>query len=112
MSGDQPVTVLIMGVGPTDTVYENPADDPIAKHRSSRSEIQDLSAESFGNSAMVAITFARSGDVLNGMFHAYTWVLFRQDPFAAIYLGDLDAKTSRKVPVLRWKSLGSKTQET
>src|SRR6201991_4452082 len=28
MTGDEPVIVLITGVGPTDTVYENPADDP------------------------------------------------------------------------------------
>ncbi|KRG46421.1 hypothetical protein ARC20_05335 [Stenotrophomonas panacihumi] len=31
-TGDEPVTVLITGVGPTDTVYENPADDPHAAH--------------------------------------------------------------------------------
>ena len=31
-TGDEAVTVLITGVGPTDTVYENPADDPTAKH--------------------------------------------------------------------------------
>lgn len=31
-TGDEPVTVLITGVGPTDTVYENPADDPLAGH--------------------------------------------------------------------------------
>jgi hypothetical protein len=31
MTGDQAVTVLITGVGPTDTVYENPADDPTTK---------------------------------------------------------------------------------
>lgn len=30
-TGDEAVTVLITGVGPTDTVYENPADDPTAK---------------------------------------------------------------------------------
>jgi hypothetical protein len=28
MTGDEPVVVLITGVGPTDTVYENPANDP------------------------------------------------------------------------------------
>jgi quercetin dioxygenase-like cupin family protein len=28
MTGDEAVTVLITGVGPTDTVYENPADTP------------------------------------------------------------------------------------
>lgn len=32
MTGDAPVTVLITGTGPTDTVYENPADDPVRKH--------------------------------------------------------------------------------
>lgn len=32
MTEDEPVTVLITGTGPTDTVYENPADDPTAKH--------------------------------------------------------------------------------
>lgn len=31
-TGDEAVTVLITGFGPTDTVYENPADDPAAKH--------------------------------------------------------------------------------
>lgn len=31
-TGDEAVTVLITGVGPTDTVYENPADDPTIKH--------------------------------------------------------------------------------
>lgn len=31
-TSDEPVTVLITGVGPTDTVYENPADDPTTKH--------------------------------------------------------------------------------
>ena len=31
-TGDEAVTVLITGFGPTDTVYENPADDPKAKH--------------------------------------------------------------------------------
>lgn len=30
-TGDEPVTVLITGFGPTDTRYENPADDPKAK---------------------------------------------------------------------------------
>ena len=30
-TGDDAVTVLITGYGPTDTVYENPADDPAAK---------------------------------------------------------------------------------
>jgi quercetin dioxygenase-like cupin family protein len=30
-TGDQEVTVLITGLGPTDTVYENPADDPTKK---------------------------------------------------------------------------------
>jgi len=28
MTADEPVVVLITGTGPTDTVYENPADDP------------------------------------------------------------------------------------
>jgi hypothetical protein len=28
MTDNEPVTVLITGIGPTDTVYENPADDP------------------------------------------------------------------------------------
>lgn len=28
MTGNEPVTVLITGIGPTDTVYENPADEP------------------------------------------------------------------------------------
>lgn len=32
MTGDEPVIVLITGTGPTDTVYENPADDPALKH--------------------------------------------------------------------------------
>lgn len=32
MTEDEPVTVLITGTGPTDTVYENPANDPMAKH--------------------------------------------------------------------------------
>jgi hypothetical protein len=32
MTGDEPVIVLITGVGPTDTVYESPADDPARKH--------------------------------------------------------------------------------
>ncbi|MGX9430122.1 MULTISPECIES: cupin domain-containing protein [Bradyrhizobium] len=31
MTGDEAVTVLITGFGPTDTVYENPADDPAKK---------------------------------------------------------------------------------
>lgn len=31
-TGDEPVTVLITGVGPTDTIYENPADEPTKKH--------------------------------------------------------------------------------
>jgi quercetin dioxygenase-like cupin family protein len=31
MTGDEQVTVLITGSGPTDTVYENPADDPTKK---------------------------------------------------------------------------------
>lgn len=31
-TGDEAVTVLITGMGPTDTVYENPADDPTATH--------------------------------------------------------------------------------
>jgi len=30
-TGDEAVTVLITGYGPTDTVYENPADDPKAR---------------------------------------------------------------------------------
>jgi len=29
MTGDEPVIVLITGTGPTSTVYENPADDPV-----------------------------------------------------------------------------------
>lgn len=32
MTGNEPVIVLLTGVGPTDTVYENPADDPTKKH--------------------------------------------------------------------------------
>jgi quercetin dioxygenase-like cupin family protein len=32
LTGAEPVTVLITGTGPTDTVYENPADDPTRKH--------------------------------------------------------------------------------
>ena len=32
MTANEPVTVLLTGVGPTDTVYENPADDPTKKH--------------------------------------------------------------------------------
>lgn len=31
MTGDEAVVALITGNGPTDTVYENPADDPTAK---------------------------------------------------------------------------------
>jgi hypothetical protein len=31
MTSDEAVTVLITGFGPTDTIYENPADDPTAK---------------------------------------------------------------------------------
>jgi quercetin dioxygenase-like cupin family protein len=31
MTADEAVTVLITGFGPTDTVYENPSDDPTAK---------------------------------------------------------------------------------
>jgi quercetin dioxygenase-like cupin family protein len=31
MTGEEPVIVLITGTGPTDTVYENPADDPARK---------------------------------------------------------------------------------
>jgi quercetin dioxygenase-like cupin family protein len=31
MTGDEPVVVLITGFGPTDTTYENPADDPTKK---------------------------------------------------------------------------------
>ncbi|HVJ36719.1 MAG TPA: cupin domain-containing protein [Stenotrophomonas sp.] len=31
-TGDEAVTVLITGVGPTDTVYENPAEAPPATH--------------------------------------------------------------------------------
>jgi len=31
-TGDEPVTVLITGFGPTDTVYEDPADNPKASH--------------------------------------------------------------------------------
>lgn len=33
MTGDEPVMVLITGTGPTDTVYENPADDPAREGR-------------------------------------------------------------------------------
>jgi len=33
MTGDEPVTVLITGTGPTDTVYENAADDPARQRR-------------------------------------------------------------------------------
>jgi uncharacterized RmlC-like cupin family protein len=32
MTGNEPVIVLLTGVGPTDTIYENPADDPTQKH--------------------------------------------------------------------------------
>ena len=31
-TGDEAVTVLITGVGPTDTVYEHPADAPTTRH--------------------------------------------------------------------------------
>src|SRR5262249_47352286 len=31
MTGDEPVIVLITGIWPTDTVYENPSDDPTRK---------------------------------------------------------------------------------
>jgi quercetin dioxygenase-like cupin family protein len=31
MTGDEPVIVLLTGVGPTDTIYENPSDDPTKK---------------------------------------------------------------------------------
>jgi quercetin dioxygenase-like cupin family protein len=31
MTGNEPVVVLITGSGPTDTVYENPTDDPTRK---------------------------------------------------------------------------------
>jgi quercetin dioxygenase-like cupin family protein len=31
MTADEPVIVLITGTGPTDTVYENPTDDPTRK---------------------------------------------------------------------------------
>jgi hypothetical protein len=31
MTGDEAVTVLISGYGPTDTIYENHADDPTKK---------------------------------------------------------------------------------
>jgi hypothetical protein len=33
MTADEAVTVLITGFGPTDTVYENPTDDPTAKKK-------------------------------------------------------------------------------
>jgi hypothetical protein len=33
MTGDEPVIVLITGTGPTDTVYENPSDDPMRQTR-------------------------------------------------------------------------------
>jgi hypothetical protein len=32
MTGNEAVTVLITGNGPTDTIYEDPADDPAAAH--------------------------------------------------------------------------------
>jgi hypothetical protein len=32
MTGDEAVTVLITGTGPTNTIYENPADDPTKMH--------------------------------------------------------------------------------
>ncbi len=32
MTGPEPVIVLITGTGPTDTVYEKPADDPTHQH--------------------------------------------------------------------------------
>jgi quercetin dioxygenase-like cupin family protein len=31
MTSNEPVVVLITGIGPTDTIYENPADDPTRK---------------------------------------------------------------------------------
>ena len=31
MTGNEPVIVMLTGTGPTDTVYENPADDPTRK---------------------------------------------------------------------------------
>jgi quercetin dioxygenase-like cupin family protein len=31
MTSNEPVLVLITGTGPTDTIYENPADDPTRK---------------------------------------------------------------------------------
>jgi uncharacterized RmlC-like cupin family protein len=31
MTGDEPVEVLLTGTGPTDTIYENPSDDPTKK---------------------------------------------------------------------------------
>jgi hypothetical protein len=34
MTGNEPVIVLITGTGPTNTVYENPADDPTIGQRS------------------------------------------------------------------------------
>jgi quercetin dioxygenase-like cupin family protein len=33
MTGEEPVIVLVTGTGPTDTVYENPANDPARKGR-------------------------------------------------------------------------------
>jgi quercetin dioxygenase-like cupin family protein len=32
MTASEPVVVLLTGTGPTDTVYENPADDPTREH--------------------------------------------------------------------------------
>jgi hypothetical protein len=31
MTSNEPVVVLITGTGPTDTIYENPTDDPTRK---------------------------------------------------------------------------------
>ncbi|WP_354269935.1 hypothetical protein [Bradyrhizobium japonicum] len=31
MTANEPVIVMLTGTGPTDTVYENPADDPTRK---------------------------------------------------------------------------------
>ncbi len=31
MTGDEPVIVMLTGAGPTDTIYENPSDDPTKK---------------------------------------------------------------------------------
>jgi hypothetical protein len=33
MTANEPVTLLLTGAGPTDTVYENPDDDPTKKHK-------------------------------------------------------------------------------